>query len=79
LAADFILDTGGKSVIELSAEGTIAPTSNESGEAIELHNVLRDTLSVAQVELLELSFGITCGIVGTEVLRELEEELVIVV
>jgi hypothetical protein len=79
LAADFILDTGGKSVIELSAESTIAPTSNESGEAIELHNVLRDALSVAQVELLELSLGVTCGIVGTEVLRELEEELVVVV
>jgi hypothetical protein len=31
------------------------------------------------VELLELSFGVSCWVVGTEVLRELEEELVIVI
>jgi hypothetical protein len=79
LTADFVFDTGGETVIELSAESTIAPTSNEGGEAIELHNILRDALSVAQVELLELSFGVSCWVVGTEVLRELEEELVIVI
>jgi hypothetical protein len=79
LTTDFIFDTGGETVIELSAEGTIAPTSNEGGKAIELHNILRDALSVVQVESLELSFGISCWVVGTEVLRELEEELVIVI
>jgi hypothetical protein len=79
LATDLVFDAGGETVIELTAESTVAPTSNEGSEAIELHNIFRDALPIAQVELLELSFGVTCGIVGTEVLRELEEELVIVV
>jgi hypothetical protein len=77
--ADFVFDMGGETIIELSVESTIAPTSNEGGEAIELYNILCDALSVVQVELLELSFGVSCWVVGTEVLRELEEELVIVI
>jgi hypothetical protein len=79
LATDFVFDVGGETVVELTAKGTIAPTSNERGEAVELYDVLHDALSIAQLKLLELSFGVSDGVVRTEILRELEEELVVVI
>jgi hypothetical protein len=79
LAADFIFDAGRKTVVKLTAKGTIAPSSDERSESVEFDDVLHDALTVAQVKLLELSFGISNGVVRTEVLRKLEEELVIVI
>jgi hypothetical protein len=70
LAADFIFDTGGESIVELTAESTVTPATDLGGKSLEFYNVLIDALSIAHVELLEVHLCIPGWVMGSEVSLE---------
>jgi hypothetical protein len=78
-ATDFVLDTRRESRIELSAKGTIAVTTDLGGEALELYDILVNTVSIPHIKLLELRLSVSLWVVRTEVLLELRHELRIIV
>ena len=63
---NIILDAGWKSVIHLSAEGSITPLDT-GGKAVEVDQVLHDALVIVHLEVFKVSFGLTFGIMGSEV------------
>ena len=66
-AGNLILDAGLKSMIQLSAEGGIAPL-DMGGKAVEVNEVLHNALVVMHLEIFEVSLGLTFGIGGSEVI-----------
>ena len=66
-AGDLILDVGWKSTIHLSAEGGIVPLDMGS-KAVEVNQVLHNALVIMHLEVFKVSFSLTFGIVGSEVI-----------
>ena len=66
-AGNLVLDAGWKSAIQLSAEGSIAPL-DMGGKVVEVDEVLHNVLVIAHLEVFEVSFSLTFGIMESEVI-----------
>ena len=54
---NLVLDAGQKSVIQLSAEGSITPLDT-GGKVVEVDGVLHDVLVITHLEVFKVAFGI---------------------
>ena len=77
-SCDFILDATGKSVVELTAEGGIAPI-DFGGKLLKVDNVFSNFLIIMHFESFELIFHIGFDIERSEVGLEFGDEFVVVV
>ena len=75
---DLILDSGRKSVVELSLECSVAPLDS-SCKAVEFNKVFGNTLIVMHPEVFNFCFGLPFRVVGSEVRLELRNEFVVVI
>ena len=65
-SCDFILDVAGKSIVELAAEGSVAPI-DLGGELLKADNVFSNFLVITHFEPFKLIFSIGFNVEGTEV------------
>jgi len=77
-AGNLILDSGGKSVVELLLECSISPLDS-SCKVIKFVEVFGDTLVVTHPEVFNFCFGLPFGVVGSKVRLELGNEFVVVI
>ena len=77
-SGDFILDAAGQSVVELAAEGSVAPV-DFGGELLKADNVFSNFLVVTHFEPFKLIFSISFDIERTKVGPEFRNELVVIV
>ena len=77
-SCDFILDATGKSNVELSVEGSIAPIDFR-GKLLKTNDVFSNFLIVTHFESFELIFRIGFNIKRSEVGSEFGDELVVVI
>ena len=77
-SCNFILDAAGKSVIELSAEGSITPI-DFGGELLKADNVFSNFLVITHFELFKLIFSIGFDVKGTKVGPEFRNKFVVIV
>ena len=77
-SCDFILDATGKSVVELMAEGGIAPI-DFGGKLLKADNVFSNFLIITHFELFKLIFHIGFNIKRSEVGLEFGDKFVVVV
>jgi len=77
-AGDLVLDSSGKSIVELLSECGVTPL-DLSCKMVEFDEVLGDMLVVMHVEVLDLCFGLPFGVVRSEVGSEFRDEFIIVV
>ena len=66
-AGNLILDAGLKSMIQLSAEGGMAPL-DMGGKAVEVNEVLHYVLVFMHVEILKIGFTFAFGVMWSKVL-----------
>jgi len=77
IPGNLVLDTSGESSIEVILESGFSPLGARS-ESVELHKIFRDSLTIAHLEILELSLGFTFRVVRSEVDLQLRYKLLIV-
>ena len=65
-SCNFILDADGKSIIELSVEGSIAPIDFR-GELLKAYNVFSNFLVITHFEPFKLIFSISFNVEWAEV------------
>jgi len=74
---NFVLDTSGESSVKAILESGFSPLGAR-GESVELHEILRDSLTIAHPEILELGLGFAFRVVRSEVDLQLRYKLLIV-
>ena len=67
LTRELILDPIQKSVVEAPTESSMTPVSDSACQVIPFYNILGDPLTIMHLQLLELSFGVSYGVMGTKV------------
>ena len=77
-SCDFILDAARKSIVELVAEGSVAPI-DFGGELLKNNNVFSNFLVITHFEPFKLIFSISFDVKGTEVGPEFRNEFIIIV
>ena len=77
-SCNFILDATGKSVVELTVEGGIAPI-DFGGKLLKTDNVFSNFLIIMHFESFELIFRISFNIERSEIGSEFGDEFVVVV
>ena len=73
---DLILDLGWKTMVELLAEGSVTPLDAYC-KAVEVDKVLHNALTIMHTKVLKFGFGF--GIVQTEVVFQLCNEVRVVI
>jgi hypothetical protein len=77
ITGNLVLDTSGESSIEAILESGFSPLG-ACGESVELHEILRDLLTIVHPEILELGLGCTFRVVRSEGDLQLGYKLLIV-
>ena len=77
-SCNFVFDVAGKSIVELAAEGSVAPI-DFGGELLEADNVFSNFLVIMHFESFKLIFSIGFNVERTKVGPEFGNELVIIV
>jgi hypothetical protein len=77
ITGNFVLDTSGESSVKVILESGFSPLGAR-GESVELHEILRDSLTIAHPEILELGLGFAFGVVRSKVDLQLGYKLLIV-
>ena len=67
LTRDLVFDPIRKSVVEAPTESSMIPVSDLACQVIPFYNILGDPLTIMHLQLLELSFGVSYGVMGTKV------------
>ena len=76
LTRDLIFNLVRKSVVEAPAKSSMTPVSDLACQAVPFYDVFSDPLTVAHLQLLELSFCVSHGVVWTEVSLEFIEDVI---
>jgi hypothetical protein len=77
ITGNLVLDTGGESSVEAILESGFSPLGAR-GESVELHEILRDSLTIAHPEILKLGLSFAFRVVRSEVDLQLRYKLLIV-
>ena len=77
-SGDFVLDAAWQSIVELAAEGSIAPV-DFGGELLKADNVFSNFLVITHFEPFKLIFSIGFDVERTEVGLEFGNEFVVIV
>ena len=78
-AADFVFDAVGQTSIELVMKGGVAITLELRREAVELHDVVNDSLRILHPQVVELVLGVSDGVMRAELELELCDEFMPIV
>ena len=73
--ADFVFDAVRQTGIKLVTKGGVAITLELRREAVELHNVVNDSLRVLHPQVVELVLGVSDGVVRAKLELEFCDEL----
>ena len=66
LTRELVLDLIQESIVEAPMESSVIPVSDLACQAVPFYNILDDPLTIAHLQLLELSFSISYGIMETK-------------
>jgi hypothetical protein len=77
ITGNLVLDTSGESSVKAILVSGFSPLGAR-GESVELHEILRDSLTIAHPEILELGLGFAFRVVRSEVDLQLGYKLLIV-
>jgi hypothetical protein len=78
-STDFVFDASRESRVELTTKSAIAVATDLGGEALELYDILVNTVSIPHIKLFELRLGVSLRVMRTEVLLELGHEFRVIV
>ena len=67
LTRDLVLDLIQESIVGAPMESSMTPISDLACQAVPFYNILGDPLTIVHLQLFELSFGVSYGVVGTKV------------
>ena len=67
LTRDLVFDPIPKSIVEAPTESSMTPVLDLACQVVPFYNILGDPLTIMHLQLLELSFGVSYGVMGTKV------------
>ena len=75
MTRDLVFDPVGKSIAEAPVKSSVTPISDLACQAVPFYDVFSDPLNVTHLQLLDLSFCISHGVVWTEISLEFIEKV----
>jgi len=79
LTSDLVFDARRKTIVELPAESAVAPSTDNSGKAVELDDVLSNPSVISHAELFKARLSVTNRVMWSEILDEFRKENLVVI